>query len=188
MSTFQRALILSLLAHGALLVLLARYEKAAIDESARAPLQVQLVVAPASTPAAPTPAPPAPPSEPAPSPATAPAPAPAADKTPGSPVDWRAAAHDVINSMSANKDEYRTLTDRSEHTATAATRERIPGMAAGFRPMRRQLKVCGQLLEFTFGVHEISMPKAFLCEDKAMEYEMAAGAGRDIGGAVRHPD
>lgn len=190
MSTFQRALILSLLAHGALLLLLARYEKAAVDESARAPLEVKLVTAPARTSAAstpelsPLPPPPPPPREPAPSPTTTPAPV--AAETPGSPVDWRAEAQDVINGMNESRHEYRAPNYRGERRPTAATPERIPGMTAGFRPMRRQLKVCGHLVEFTFGIHDISMPVAYLCEDKAVEYEMAPGAGRNIG--TQHPD
>ncbi|HEX6929196.1 MAG TPA: hypothetical protein VF267_08100 [Gammaproteobacteria bacterium] len=49
---------------------------------------------------------------------------------------------------------------------------RMPGLDAAFRPLP-PTEICGAMLEFKFGIHDISMPIAYRCESRQEEFRSA---------------
>lgn len=49
---------------------------------------------------------------------------------------------------------------------------RIPGLESAFKPLPLT-EICGAMIEFKLGIHDISMPTAYRCESKQEEFRNA---------------
>ncbi|HEX6928015.1 MAG TPA: hypothetical protein VF267_02105 [Gammaproteobacteria bacterium] len=182
-SRLHTAFLASVLAHLLLFWLLRAPPHASVTADAVVRVQIRL-----QQPAPPAvdlaPSPPAKPATPAVVPDASASPATTA-KAP-QPTNWREEARRVARSLHEPEPAIHAPPPYGRPGPLAEEPALVPGLEAAFRPLARPAKLCGQLLEFRIGMHDVSMPVAYRCEDKQEEIDNAPGAGRNINSAEHH--